>query len=491
MSSVIKILIVDDDEDDFLITSEYIRHIGHSNYAIEWCSNFDTAFHSMITCAYSLYFVDYRLGVKTGIELLKKAIAYGCEDPIILLTGKGNYEVDKEAIAFGAVDYLVKGDITMEKMERSIRYALERSSSMKAFKANERKYRNIFEQSKDVVFIATEQLHFIDVNNAVKNILGYDRTELLHSNLLDLIPQAQHKRFLQNSLDNNREVNDWEVELIAKNGERKSCIVTVSIEQDQDADSYVQGIIHDITSLKKMEKANLMGEKLAATGRLVRTLAHEVRNPLNNITLSTEQLLQENFNDNQLMYLEIIQRNGRRINDIITELLNTSKPTEIELQKELFQSILDEVIDAALDRITLKHIKLEITYPNHFIYLMADKEKLVIALLNIVINSLEAMPEHTGRLILNVAVKDSFVVVKIEDNGCGISEENISRLFEPYFTQKRNGMGLGLASTLNILQAHKAQMEVSSIMGEGTIFAITFPLADLKTRNTVSNDEKH
>lgn len=479
MHSSIKILIVDDDEDDFFITSEYIRHIGHDKYVIEWCNDFDAALQQMINGACSLYFVDYRLGAKTGVELLKEAISGGCEEPIILLTGKGNYEVDKEAIALGAIDYLVKADITMEKVERCIRYALERSASMKAFKANQRKYRNIFEQSKDVVFIATEQLRFLDVNNAVSAIFGYERQEMFSLSLFDLIPQAQHRKFLQNSLSGNREVNDWEVELIAKSGERKSCILTVSIEKDRDADNYVQGIIHDITSLKKIEKANLMGEKLAATGRLVRTLAHEVRNPLNNITLSTEQLLQEELSESRLMYLEIIRRNATRINDIITELLNTSKPTEIELEKQLFQGVLDEVINAALDRITLKRIKLEVSYPNQFIYLMADKQKLVIALLNIIINSIEAMEEQAGKLSLSASVKGAVVVVKIEDNGCGISEDNISKLFEPYFTQKRNGMGLGLASTLNILHAHKAQMEVASVVGEGTVFTITFPLVDI------------
>ena len=88
-------------------------------------------------------------------------------------------------------------------------------------------------------------------------------------------------------------------------------------------DTYVQGIIHDITNLKKVEKATLQAEKLAAAGRLVRTLAHEVRNPLNNITLSVEQMQQEVKDETGLLYLDIILRNGRRISDLISELLNT------------------------------------------------------------------------------------------------------------------------------------------------------------------------
>ena len=106
---------------------------------------------------------------------------------------------------------------------------------------------------------------------------------------------------------------------------------------------------------------------------------------------------------------------------------------------------------------------------------MADKEKLKLALMNIVINAIEAMEDKAGQLSISLNRADGFADLVITDNGCGISEENISRLFEPYFTQKRNGMGLGLAFTLNILQAHKANIDVASKPGKGTSFTITFP----------------
>jgi signal transduction histidine kinase len=176
------------------------------------------------------------------------------------------------------------------------------------------------------------------------------------------------------------------------------------------------------------------------------------------------------------MYLDIIMRNSRRISDLISELLSTSRPTEIALQEYTLQSIMDDVISIAIDRITLKKIGLTVNYPEQGLQIVADKEKLKIALLNIVINAIEAMQEQKGSLTIDLYDNSQYAVLKISDNGCGISEENISRLFEPYFTQKRNGMGLGLAFTLNIIQAHKASVEVTSKEGEGTTFTITFPL---------------
>lgn len=471
----IKILIVDDDQDDFIITSEYIKHIPNTSFAIDWCPKYDLALQHMNDSAFDLYFVDYRLGAKSGVDLLKQALEAGCEEPIILLTGKGNYAVDIEAMQLGAVDYLVKTELSIEKMERSIRYALERAATMKALKANERKYRSIFEKSKDIVFITDEALNFRDVNETVVNMLGYSKEEILKMNLSDLVDQAQHKKYLVQTIQLKREVDDWEVVLNTKTGERKSCILTATYEQSYN-DNYIQGIIHDITNLRRAEKITLQAEKLAAAGRLVRTLAHEVRNPLNNITLSVENLLQDTPDEGTQLYLEMIMRNAKRISDLISELLNTSKPTEIKLEEHILQAILDDVISSAIDRLTLKRIRLQVSYPDEFLRIKADREKLKIALLNIVINAIEAMEEVEGSLSINLTHPPGQAVLRITDNGCGISEENISRLFEPYFTQKRNGVGLGLAFTLNILQAHKASIEVSSVLGGGTTFTITFPL---------------
>jgi PAS domain S-box-containing protein len=473
----IRILIVDDDEDDFIITSEYIQSIPNNSFEIEWCKTYNDGLKHLLKGEYDLYFVDYRLGAKSGVDFLKEAKLNNCEDPIVLLTGKGNYDVDIQAMQFGAVDYLIKTELTVEKMERCIRYAMERTATLKALKTNERKYRSIFEKSKDVVFVADYQLNFKDVNSAIKNLLGYDKEEVMKMNLSDLIDKAQHKKFLQHSLQHRHEVNDWEVLMNTKDDkEKKYCMLTVTIEES-DKDGYVQGIIHDITNLKKVEKATLQGEKLAAAGRLVRTIAHEVRNPLNNITLSVEQMQQDIKDEGMQLYMNIIQRNGKRISDLISELLNTSRPSENTLEKQTLQTILDDVIAASIDRLTLKRIKLQVSYPNTMQQVMADREKLKLALLNIVINAIEAMEEHVGQLSIGIHHSNESVILTIADNGSGISEENITRLFEPYFTQKRNGVGLGLTFTLNIIQAHKATIEVTSKHGEGTTFTITFPLA--------------
>jgi len=478
----VRILIIDDDEDDYFITSEYLKMIQEYQLQIDWCFRFNDAVQHLHDRSYEMYFVDYRLGAKTGLDFLKEAVRLGVEEPIVLLTGKGNKDVDIEAMQMGATDYLVKTELTTDKLERCIRYALERTAYLKALRANEKKYRSIFELSKDAVFIADAALAFRDMNVATSSLLGFEKEELTSGlTVYDLIQDDSDRALLQKRLQGDGEVNDLEIDFKTKTGERKTCIFSVTATADgPQSGSYYQGLMHDITNLKRAEKANLQIEKLGATGRLVRTLAHEVRNPLNNINMSVEQLLQvpDGTVEDSPLFLDIIQRNSKRIGDIITELLDTSRPTDLVFDRCSLQAIMDESISEAIDRITLQHVNMQIRYANEPCHIMANKEKLKIAFLNIIINAVEAVESMTGELNVSIdTVKDSHVVT-IRDNGCGIPEENVSRLFEPYFTSKRNGMGLGLAATLNILQSHKATVDVTSALKQGTTFIITFPAAD-------------
>jgi PAS domain S-box-containing protein len=471
----VKILIIDDDEDDFFITSEYLKQIQEYELQIDWCYKYNDAIQHLKERKYNIYFVDYRLGARTGLDFLKEAVNLQVEEPIVLLTGKGSKNVDIEAMQMGATDYLIKTELTTDKLERCIRYALERTAYLKALRANEKKYRSIFELSKDAVFIVDKTLHFIDINQATSSLLGYERGELLQKTVFDLISDATDKALLEKFMYEEGEVSDLEIEVRTKGGERKTCIFSATATVDESG-SYYQSLLHDITNLKRAEKANLLIEKLGATGRLVRTLAHEVRNPLNNINMSVEQLIQSSdSNEEGQLFLDIVQRNSKRIGDIITELLDTSRPSDFVFEKCTLQSIMDESIAEALDRITLQHVNMQVKYANEPCYIMANKEKLKIAFLNIIINAIEAVASITGELAIGVySAKDTHVVT-IKDNGCGIPEENISRLFEPYFTSKRNGMGLGLAASLNILQSHKANIDVTSVVNHGTTFTITFP----------------
>ena len=476
--STTRILIVEDDEDDFLIIEACIKDIPEKGFHIDWCYDYDDAMKRIRGKGYDIYFVDYLLGAKTGLELLEEAITAGCEEPLVLLTGIGNRDVDIQAMTIGAADFLVKSEINTEKLERSMRYALERSAYIRALRANELKFRNIFEQSKDAVFLLGEDLIFRDVNRATCELFKYNKEELLSRSLYGLFARKEAAFQLKEKLLGG-EGEEIEVELMTRNRERRNCILSISRQMDSNGEAYIQGIIHDITNLKRIERATFQIEKLRGTATLLRTLAHEVRNPLTNINLSVEQLKPELNSEDANIYLEIIARNCGRIDGLISELLELSRPAEISLQKTDLQDIINSTLAEASDRIALKNIRLDLAYPGQPAFVMADRDKLKIAFLNILINAVEAVPAQSGVITISIRDESPNFRVFINDNGGGIPEENISRIFEPYFTSKTNGFGLGLAATWNILQSHRAGIDVNSQVGEGTSFMLTFEQATL------------
>jgi PAS domain S-box-containing protein len=474
----IKVLIIDDDEEDFFLTSQYIKKIRGREFIIDWCYRYNEALDAILESRYDIYFIDYYLGAKTGLELMKNALSRNSEQPLILLTGMGNQKIDLEAMQAGAYDYLVKLELNTEKLERCIRYSLERATAMKILRANERKFRSIFERSKDAVFLTDQNLVFKDVNFITSEMLGYSREELMELNLNHFFAVPEQAILVNNLLRTDGIVEDIEVELVNHKKETLQSILSLSMEMDAEDNLYIQGIIHDISNLKRAEKATLQAEKLNSANRLVRALAHEVRNPLNNINLSVEQMAQEAGGEGGSVYMDIISRNSKRINDLITELLlSSSTPPENVREKRSLQNILDESIATIIDRITLKKVNWKVMYPNEPAYIMADPMKLKIAFTNIIINAIEAMHESKGELDISVTSQNGHHLVSIKDNGTGISKETMPHLFEPYFTFKRNGLGMGLATTLNIIQSHKASIDVQSGLDQGSNFILKFERA--------------
>jgi signal transduction histidine kinase len=219
-------------------------------------------------------------------------------------------------------------------------------------------------------------------------------------------------------------------------------------------------------------------EKFVATGRIARTIAHEVRNPLTNIGLAASQLKADiAATDGGLdYYFNVIERNSERINNLISGLLQSTKFSELNFSRVSINTLLDEALAMANDRIGLQAMTVEKNY-GLILDINVDRERMKIAFLNIIINAVEAMEKGKGILKISTAQENNNCIIKIEDNGTGMGETTLSKLFEPYFTSKQNGNGLGLANTQNIIFNHKGNISVSSQPGKGTIFYISIPVA--------------
>lgn len=219
-------------------------------------------------------------------------------------------------------------------------------------------------------------------------------------------------------------------------------------------------------------------EKFTATGRIARTIAHEVRNPLTNISLAAEQLqeMMDHNKDSEVL-LDMISRNGARINQLVADLLNATRFAQLDFQEREINELLEETLELAKDRIELNNIKVEKVYTTNPCRALVDAEKIKLALLNIIVNAIEAMENGTGILQIITKRIDHKCLIEIKDNGKGMDESVLQNLFEPYFTDKQKGNGLGLTNTQNIIYNHKGSINVQSKPGKGTTFLIILNLS--------------
>jgi signal transduction histidine kinase len=216
-------------------------------------------------------------------------------------------------------------------------------------------------------------------------------------------------------------------------------------------------------------------EKFAATGRVARTIAHEVRNPLTNINLAADQLIQQLKESGQYeeasVLLNMIFRNSNRINAMISDLLNSTKATELKYSVVNINTLLDEVIETAKDRINLREVTIQKDYRSSG-EVEVDVEKMKIAFLNIIINGLESMEEKGGTLLISTSTEGSRCRISVTDHGVGMDQEAVHHVFEAYYTTKQKGSGLGLTNTQNIILSHKGEINITSQPGIGTTFNI-------------------
>ena len=222
----------------------------------------------------------------------------------------------------------------------------------------------------------------------------------------------------------------------------------------------------EVRELKSMEK-------FTATGRVARTIAHEVRNPLTNISLAAEQLQDMTIqNSESSMLLDMISRNSIRINQLISDLLTATKAIELNIQKVKINRVLDETLEMAADRLDLSQVKVQKDYAADVCDVAVDEEKIKIAFLNIIVNAIEAMEKHKGVLTLRTKNGWDQCIIEIEDNGAGMDDDTLQKLFEPYFTSKAKGNGLGLTNCQNIIMSHRGKISVQSKPGKGSLFIV-------------------
>ena len=249
MRETIRALLIDDDQGDFVFTKGLLSQIKHPTIELDWVPTFEEGHDAMAKGGYDIYLVDYFLEDRTGLDLLREAARHQLQAPVIMLTGRGSHEVDIEAMQAGAADYLVKGQIEPEDLERSIRYALDRMEAQRALRASEERHRAMFDHLPLGVYRCTAEGEFLDANPALVRILGYpDRPSLDSRYSSTFYVSDEDAEMFKERLKEFGIVRGFETQLRGVDGRTIRLRNTARIHRDTDGNvSYVEGVIEDVS----------------------------------------------------------------------------------------------------------------------------------------------------------------------------------------------------------------------------------------------------
>jgi signal transduction histidine kinase len=265
-------------------------------------------------------------------------------------------------------------------------------------------------------------------------------------------------------------------ELDASGGRR----VQVSLDFVQEKNTQIGAlmIMRDAESVQRIGDEIEMSRRLSASGRLTRGVAHEVKNPINAIVLHL-QLLQNKLAKSEpdtRRHMDIIDSEIRRLDRVVQTLVDFTRPRDLHLEEVDLRRMLEEVAVLAAPDAEQHGVTIKRSMPGERLPIKADIDLMKQALLNVVLNGIQAMPQG-GLLTIAARREDEVVVAEVCDRGTGIPQELHDKVFELYFTTKKDGSGIGLAQTYQILQWHYGSVEFESTEGQGTIFRFRLPVS--------------
>ncbi|MFC0189501.1 ATP-binding protein [Fictibacillus aquaticus] len=317
----------------------------------------------------------------------------------------------------------------------------------------------------------------LQVNDHFCRITKYDRSELIGQDHGKLVFSGVHsEEFVQNIKHEIQCGRVWKGEICnkAKDGSLYWVDTTIIPFLDQDGETYQHiSIQYDVTEKKKTEDILLKSEKVSLIGELAAGIAHEIRNPLTSIG-GLVQLIDELNPEKNAFFKEIILTEINRINFIVSELMVLAKPHAVYFSWFNIIESTRNVIELLQPEVNLRNVAIVFETDDEVIEVYGEKNQLTQVMINLLKNAIEALSSG-GYIKLSVAKDGKNVLLTIQDNGIGMTDEQVKKLGEPFFTTKSNGTGLGLMICFKIIQNHKGTVQVESEQEKGTTFTITLP----------------
>ena len=332
---------------------------------------------------------------------------------------------------------------------------------------------------QDGILLYTYDGRAVLVSDSVERFLGISRTQILGARLHDVFSRnTRLGRLVREAFDAKMAL--VQEEITTETGRHVE--ISLDFIHDERARSSTEALgalltLHDLESVREIENDLELSRRLAAIGRLTAGVGHEVKNPINAIVVHLE-LLRTKLGSSEhkaMRHLEIIESEIQRLDRVVQTLVDFSRPVEVQLKEQDLRRLISGVLMLASAELETRNVHVQSDLPDRAVMAKVDADLLKQALLNVVLNGAQAMAEG-GKLDVRLAEDGRMALLSVHDHGSGISADVRDKIFDLYFTTKKDGSGIGLAMTYRIMELHNGSIEVESDASHGTTFTLRFPL---------------
>jgi PAS domain S-box-containing protein len=377
---------------------------------------------------------------------------------------------------------LAKSDEISRVSSKIERIGQRMRSVEEVFTALKENLDQVLENLQDGVMLFTQDARAVMVSDSVEHFLGMTRQQMLGVELHDIFDrQSMLGQVVRRAF--NARMMLMQEEVITETGRRIQVSLDFIHSEDPTTPADTLGALltlHDTESISKIENELEVSRRLADLGRLTSGVGHEVKNPINAIVVHLE-LLREKLarNDSSAeRHVDVIHNEIRRLDRVVQTLVDFSRPVELDLAMHDLRSVVTTVLTLAEPDLAQRSVRVVSLMPGSPVYVRVDADMIQQALLNVLLNGAQSMADG-GELHVELRQHGHEATLRIRDQGCGIPREILNRIFNLYFTTKRDGTGIGLAMTYRILQLHNGSVQVESEMDVGTQFTLRLPVTSL------------
>ncbi len=402
---------------------------------------------------------------------------------LILAAGLSNIALGPLEALNRRLDSMTAGESTFpEEKERKDEYGLvtlkiahlgrQMRDTQEVFAALKENLDQIMANLQDGLMLFARDSKAVLVSALAEQFVGRPRGEILGHEVQEIFsPQTRLGEIVLQAFMARRPVVQREVRV--EDGRR----VQVSLDFIQEGEDQIALLtMRDAESMRRIEDEIELSRRLSAIGRLTSGVAHEVKNPINAIVVHLEVLRQklQQVDPDTRRHMDVIGSEIQRLDRVVQTLVDFTRPVELQLAETDLRRVLDDVVTLAAPEAKLHGVSVERQLPPEPLYVNVDIDLVKQALVNVVLNGIQAMP-NGGTLLVTAVRMDDAIVAEVHDQGAGIPAEIRDKVFNLYFTTKKTGSGIGLARTYRIMQLHHGSIEFDSVDGQGTTFRLRFP----------------